>query len=213
MISAGTEQFTDRLHARHQGAVHYVQGGRAGRQSVAEVGLQAVAPPVHHPSLQALLHRPAAPVLLYLSFRRDAVENPEQFRQRVVVLGRVPPVVNQVQADRDGLGGQAVEGKDAARVDDGGVEAGLLAFVQEHRVEGLAGGRAQPERNVGNPQQRARPGQGGLDELYALDGLDAVPTAFLHPGAHRQRQRVEKQIFRCQPVTLDGEVVNVAGGP
>ena len=36
------EQFADRLHARHQGAVDDVQGGCPGCQRFAEIGFQAV---------------------------------------------------------------------------------------------------------------------------------------------------------------------------
>ena len=110
-------------------------------------------------------------------------------------------------------GGQPVERHDAARIDDGGVEAGFLAFVQEHRVEGLAGGGAEAERDIGNPEHGPHTGIGGLDEPYALYGFDAVPAALFHARADRQGEGVEKEVLGTQAVTTDGQVVDGPGGP
>ena len=103
--AARAEQFADRLHACHQWAVHYLQGGRPSLEHFGEVGFQAVFPAVHHALFQPPLHRPPAAVLLGQPFRSGAVEKSQQLGQRVVVAGRVAPVVNEVQADLDGLGG------------------------------------------------------------------------------------------------------------
>ena len=100
--------------------------------------------------------------------------------------------------------GEPVERHDAARIDDGRVEAGFLAFVQEDGVESLARRRAEAERDVGNPEYGPHPGIGRLDELYALYGFDTVPAAFFHACAHGQGEGVEKEVLGKQAITTDG---------
>ena len=55
------------------------------------------------------------------------------------------PQSNQVEADVTLHVGERRERNDLARMDDGGVETGLDAFVQEDRVEHVAGGRLDPK--------------------------------------------------------------------
>ncbi len=130
----------------------------------------------------------------------DPLEQPQELLQRVVVPGRVTAVVDQVEAHLDGPGIDLVERHDPRRVHDGGVEPRLLALVQEDRVEGVAGGRVQPEGDVGQPDDGAHAGQLLLDQPDALDGLDAVAAALLHPRGDGQHQRVEEQVARVHAV-------------
>jgi len=71
-------------------------------------------------------------------------------------------------------------------VHDRRVEAGFHALVEEHRVEHLAGGRVEAERDVGEPEDGRDARQLALDRTDALDGLDAVVAALLHAGRERQ---------------------------
>ncbi len=102
---------------------------------------------------------------------------------------------------------------DPRRVDDGRVEPGLHALVQEHRVQDVAGGRREAERHVRQAEDGVDAGQLGLDAPDALDGLDAVPPALLHAGRQRQGQGVEEQVARLQAVAVDGQVVDGLGRP
>ncbi len=90
------------------------------------------------------------------------------------------------------------------------VEPGLGALVQVDAVERLARRGVEPEGDVGDPQDRAHPGQRGLDRADRLDRLDAVAARLLHAGRERQRQAVDEEVGRGEPVALDGEVDHAA---
>ena len=71
--------------------------------------------------------------------------------------------------------------------------------------------RVQPEAHVRQPEDRRHAGQLGLDAADALDGLDAVAPALLHPGGECQRQRVDEQVGGGQAVAADRQVVDGPG--
>jgi hypothetical protein len=78
--------------------------------------------------LEALLHRPPAPVLLDDRVRRRlALEQGEQLGQRVVTLAAA--VVDQVQAYLSGPLVHLGQREDLGGVDDGRVQPGLDALV------------------------------------------------------------------------------------
>ena len=85
--------------------------------------------------------------------RRHALEHRHERVQRVIALAA--PVVDQVESDLALLVVDPVHRQDLRRVHDRGVQAGLLALVQEHRVQHLPCGRIQAERDV-------RKSEGGL---------------------------------------------------
>ena len=103
---------------------------------------------------------------------RHPLEEGQQLGQRVVAVGAA--VVDEVEADLPGPLVDLGQGQDLGGVDDGRVESGLDALVEEDRVEDLAGGRVEPERDVGQAEHGVDAGQLGLDPADALDGLDAV---------------------------------------
>ena len=176
-----------------------------------EVALEPVAVAVDDALAQPLVDRPVGVVVRGARVDLDPLEEGQQLLQRVVVVGA--PVVDEVEADLLGPLLDPRQRQDLRRVHDGRVEAGLHALVQEHRVEHLAGRRVEPERHVGQAQDRRHPRQLGLDRADALDRLDAVEPALLHAGRQRQRQRVEQEVLGRQPVALDGDVADVAGRP
>ena len=96
-------------------------------------------------------------------------------------------------------------------MEDGGVEAGLLALVQEHRVEHVADGREGAEGDVGQAEHGADAGQLGLHQADALDGLDAVAVGLLLAGHEGQGEAVEEEVLGSEAVALDGEVADAAG--
>ena len=133
------EELTDRLHAGQEEVVDDGQGRVAAGEGLVEIGFEAVALAVDDPVLEAPLDRPAGAVLGHDGAGRDAFEHGEQLRQGVVALSAA--VVDEIEADLAGLLVDLRQRQDPGRVDDGGVEAGLDALVEEHRVEDVAGGR------------------------------------------------------------------------
>ena len=152
------------------------RAGEAGGQRLVEVGGQAVAVAVDDAVVQALLDRQAAAVGLLGLRRLDVGEHLEQLLQRVVGR-RVAAVVDEVEADLALLVGQPVERHDLAGVDDRRVEPGLHALVEEHAVEGVAGGRVEPEADVGHAERGVGAGDLGLDPPDRLDRVDGVACA------------------------------------
>ena len=65
---------------------------------------------------------------------------------------------------------------------DGGVQAGLDAFVQEDRIEHDSSGRVETEGDVGQAERGLHVREEPLDFANRLDGLDAVPASFLLAG-------------------------------
>ena len=79
-------------------------------------------------------------------------------------------------------------------MDDGGVEAGLHALVEEHRVEDVADGRLQTEAHVGHAEHGGHAGQLRLDAADGLHRLDGVPAEVLLACAEREGQGIKDQV-------------------
>ncbi len=124
-----------------------------GGHRLVEVVGQAVAVAVDDAQVEPLLDRQPAAVGLLGLRRLDVGEDLEELVQRVVAgravaAGGAAAVVDQVEAHLALLVGEAVERHDLAGVDDGRVEPGLDALVQEHAVQRVAGRRGEPEADV-----------------------------------------------------------------
>ena len=130
--------------------------------------------------LEALLDRPARPVLLLDRARLDALEQRHELGQRVVAVA--PAVVDEVERDLADALVDLVHRHDPGRVHDGGVEARLDALVEEHAVQHVAGGGLEPEAHVRDAEDRGRARQLRLDALDRLDRLDGVAAEVLLAG-------------------------------
>ena len=90
-------------------------------------------------------------------------EELQEALQRVVrrlgVGGRPPPVVDHVERHFPLLVGDPGHRDDLGGVHDGGVQTGVDALVEEHRVEHDAGRRVETEGDIG--QARASSGHRG----------------------------------------------------
>src|SRR5258708_16995551 len=75
----------------------------------------------------------------------------------------------------------------------------------------MTGRRIEPEADVGEPKDRPHTRQRRLDQLNALDRLDAVAPTLLHSGRQWEGERVEEEVSRCDPVLRDGDVVDRLG--
>ena len=107
--------------------------------------------------------------------------------------------------------GSRFSGHDLAGVDDGRVEAGLDALVQEHAVQRVARRRRQPEADVGHAEHRVRPGDLGLDPLDRFDRLDGVTAQVVVARRQRERERVEDQVARREAVALGRDLGDAMG--
>ncbi len=122
-----------------------------------------------------------------------------------VVLQRVAVrrvVVQQLFRQPHGFRRQVRQRHQRRCIDDARIHPGLDAAVQKHRIEHLARGRLQPERDVRQPQDRAHPGKFLLD---APDGLDRFPGGVAQrpvAAADRERQRIQQQVAAPQAARL-----------
>ena len=171
---AGAEQLADDLHPGEQVVVDDVQRRLPVSQRLVEVGLQAVALAVDDPPLEPLGQRQRGQLLgpgrPWCRGVVDALEQLEQPLQRVVALataGRRPGRARPRAARR----GSATSAGSCG-VHDRGVEPGLDALVQEHRVEHHARGRVEPERDVGDAERGLHLGVAPLDLADRLDRLE-----------------------------------------
>ena len=180
--------------------------------------------PLRSPSMmrcdEALLDRPVRPVLLLDRLHLHVGEELEQLLQRVVLVvtvgeraGRAAAVPHEVHADVALLVGDPVEREDLRGVDDGRVQAGLHALVQEDRVEDVAGGRLQAERHVGEAEHGVGAGDLGLDAADGLHRLDGVAAEVVVAGRQREGERVEDEVGRFEAVGVHREVGDAVGHP
>ncbi len=207
MHLATREQVAHLAHAVQQDVVHDVEGLGAAVHCLVEVGLEADAHAVDDPSTQPIVERQFGERTGADRRRGRPLEEPEQHRQRVVVVAS--PVVDEVEADPSGLLVDARERQDLRGVHDRRVEAGPGALVQVDAVEHLAGGGVQSERDVGEPEDRAHARQLGLDAPDRLDRLDAVAARLDHARRERQGQGVDEDVRGAQSVARHREVGDV----
>ena len=169
--------------------------------------------PSRSPSMIRCLSRastgPAAAVLLDGLDALDVGEDLQEGLQRVVAVAAA--VVDQVEAHVALLVGQLVERHDLAGVDDGRVEAVLLALVEEHAVQRVAAGRGESEADVAQPEHGERPGDLLLDPPDRVHRRHRVLAQVLVAGGQRERQGVEDQVVGRQAVALRGDLVDAVG--
>ena len=124
--------------------------------------------------------------------RRDALEQLHEPAERVVALAAA--VVDEVERDRALLVGDLGHRQDLRRGHDGGVQPRVHALVQEHRVQHLAGGGVEPERDVGDAQRGLHVRVAALELADRLDGLERVAAHLLLPGGDREGERVDDDV-------------------
>src|SRR5258708_37126705 len=96
-------------------------------------------------------------------------------------------------------------------VDDGEVETGFGAVIQEDGIYDFARARGQAEGNVGNAENGARVGKGALDEANAFHGFDrATDVVFVARGAGKD-ERIENDVFGREAVFFGEQLVAALG--
>ena len=120
-------------------------------------------------------------------------------------------VVDEIETYLPLLVGDTRQRHDLARVDDGRIEAGLHALVEEHAVERVACRGGEPERHVRHAERGEHAGEFGLDAADGVHRGDAIATQVVAARRQRERQRVEDQVARLESVAIDGQVVDAMG--
>ncbi len=202
---APPEELTDHLHALEQHVVDDRQC-RPRHQLLVEVGFEPVAVAVDDAVLEALLDGPVRPVFLYDGRRVDAFEERHQLGERVVAVAAA--VVHEVERELARLLVDLVHRHDARGMDDGGIEPGFAALVEEHAVQHVTDRRLQPEADVRQPEDRRRARELRPRPSDRLDGLDAVAAEVFGARTEREREHVEDEVGGLDAVAFDRQVVD-----
>ncbi len=204
---AGAEQFAHDLHAGQQRVVDDLQRG-CGQQRLVEVRLQPVLLAVDDAALEPLVQRQGEELLGLALLHRlhvDALEELHEPLEGVVAL--LPAVVDEVEGDLDLLLLQPGDREDLGGVDDGGVQAGLHALVEEDGVQDDAGGGVQAEGDVGQAQRGLDVGAAPLQLADGADGGDPVLAGLLLTGTDGEGQAVDEDV-RLADAPVGGEVLD-----
>ena len=100
---------------------------------------------------------------------------------------------------------------DALGVDDGEVEAGLGAKVEEDRVYDLAGAEGQTEADVRDAENGRTRGEGSLDQAQSLDRFDRATDVVFVAARRREDQRVEDDVRLRHTVLFGQQLMSAAG--
>ncbi len=96
-------------------------------------------------------------------------------------------------------------------VNDGEIKPRLDAVVEKNGVDDLAGGRIDTERNIRHAQHRQNARERFFDQADAFDRFDCRVHELRIAGRQWERQRIEDQILRRQPIFLRDDIVNHGG--
>ncbi len=196
----GVEQPPDLVHAGHQRAVDRSPSG-VGAARVGERGVEIVlepdlASPRRSPARaarRAAATRARGPAAALARPRKCAVK-----AATAASPAALSPSGRKISASasrRSSLGDLGVA-RQPLGVDDRGVEPGLRRVVEEDRVEHLAAGGRQAERDVGDAEHGLRERELGLDRAHALDRRRRRADVGLVAGAAGEDQRVEPEVLR-----------------
>ena len=100
---------------------------------------------------------------------------------------------------------------DALGIDDGQIESGLGAVVEENGIDHFARAWRQTERNVGNAQHGAHVRDFLLDDANAFDGFHRAANVVFIAGSARENQRIENDIFGVDAVLAGEQLVGALG--
>ena len=107
-------------------------------------------------------------------------------------------VVDHIESDFALFVVDLVHRQDLGAVGNGGVQAGLDALVEKHRVEYLAGRRVQTEGDVGQAERGVHVRVATLKFADGFDGFDAVAASFLLASGNRESQTVDNNVLLAQ---------------
>ena len=96
-------------------------------------------------------------------------------------------------------------------MDDGEIEPGLDAVVEEDGVEDFARGRVEPERNVGDAEDGQDAGHSLLDQPDAFDVSMAEVVNSGSPVARVKVSASKIKVFGAETVFAGDDVVDRAG--
>ncbi len=125
----------------------------------------------------------------------------KQRRVRVILRHmRGAMVEEQIFGEPALIFGDGGEALDAFGVDDGEIETGLGAVVEENGVDHFARAGGQSEGDVGNAENGADVRNLFLDQADAFDGFDRAADVVFVAGGAGEDQRIEDDVFgaRCR---------------
>src|SRR6266478_6088812 len=96
-------------------------------------------------------------------------------------------------------------------VDDGEVETGFRAVIEEDGVYDFARAWRQAEGDVGNTENGARVRKGALNEANAFHGFDGAADVVFVAGGARKDEGIENNIFGGEAVFFGEQVVTALG--
>ena len=203
---APAEEFTHHLHAFEQHVVDDRERAATAGEGFVEFAGDAVSLAVDDPMLQPFFDGPAGTIFLLDCAGFHALEEVEEFGQRVVVVRT--PVVDEIERDLACPVVDLVHRHDARGVRDRRIKACLATLVEEHAVQHVADCRLESEAHVREAEDRGRARQLGGHAPDGLDRLDAVTPEFVLARPEREGQHVEDQVGRVDAVLLGGERVD-----
>src|SRR5579875_2533886 len=121
------------------------------------------------------------------------------------------PVENQIVAKLSFASVELRIRPDLFGVNQSHIEPGFDAVVEHHGIQRGPRSRLEPETHVTHAERREDARDPRLDELDPLDRFDGRIEEFTVAGRQRERQRIEDQRSRRNPVFADDDLVNPPG--
>ncbi len=129
--------------------------------------------------------------------------------QRIVALA--PPVEDQIAGERRLFGRDLVQRHDLGGMQNCAGQPALERLIEKHRVEHVAGGRVEAERDVREPEDDLNLRELGADRGDRIERRDPEAAVVLVAGADREGQGVDQKVRAWQAVAVAGEVDQAAG--
>src|SRR6185437_3891855 len=107
--------------------------------------------------------------------------------------------------------GNRGEARDAFGVDDGEIEAGLRAVIQEHGIDDFARAGGKAEGDVGNTEHGADVRKLLLDEANAFDRLDGAADIIFVAGGAGEDEGIEDDVGRGDRVFFGEQAAGALG--
>src|SRR6185437_9265760 len=107
--------------------------------------------------------------------------------------------------------GNRGEALDAFGVDDGEIEAGLRAVIQEHGIDDFARAGGKAEGDVGNTEHGADVRKLLLDEANAFDRLDGAADIIFVAGGAGEDEGIEDDVGRGDRVFFGEQAAGALG--
>src|SRR5690348_11661355 len=96
-------------------------------------------------------------------------------------------------------------------VDDGEIETGFGAVIQEDGIYDFARAWREAEGDVGNAENGARIGKSAFDEANAFHGFDCAADVVFVAGSAGKDEGIEDDVFGSESVFFGEQIVTALG--